>query len=212
MNIIFYNKYLFILSIFIFFHILIIFFKINTTLADSSTRAFKNELLGGRASTMGGAYLGISDDSLGCFYNPAGTAYAAGNSLSGSGNIYSVRNNELDLYANPNNTYSEKGSSLLANYFSILNVIDNYAYCFSFGVPENTSLTNQKIFYGNISDSSISEQSSLNTTSFQISTRYDDHRYIAGPSFAIALSDSFSIGMTINFHLRKAKRIILEQI
>jgi hypothetical protein len=48
---------------------------------------YKNMLVGERAATMGGTYVAISDDSTGCYYNPAGIAYAVGDSLSGSGNV-----------------------------------------------------------------------------------------------------------------------------
>ena len=48
---------------------------------------YKNMLIGERAATMGGSYVAISDDSTGCYYNPAGIAYAVGDSLSGSGNM-----------------------------------------------------------------------------------------------------------------------------
>ncbi len=49
---------------------------------------YKNVLVGDRAATMGGAYAAISDDASGAFYNPAGMAFAFGDSVSGSGNAY----------------------------------------------------------------------------------------------------------------------------
>ena len=45
-------------------------------------------LFGGRAAGMGGTYIAISDDTAGCFYNPAGTVYAYEDSISGGGNAF----------------------------------------------------------------------------------------------------------------------------
>ena len=66
---------------------LLIFVGFGATQLQADDDHYKNMLIGERAATMGGSYVAISDDSTGCYYNPAGIAYAVGDSLSGSGNM-----------------------------------------------------------------------------------------------------------------------------
>ena len=47
---------------------------------------YQNFVVGDRAVGLGGAYTGIADDASGLFYNPAGTAFALSNDISGSAN------------------------------------------------------------------------------------------------------------------------------
>ncbi|MCX6111981.1 MAG: aromatic hydrocarbon degradation protein, partial [Proteobacteria bacterium] len=64
---------------------------------------YKNILVGDRAATMGGAYVGLSNDLSGTYYNPAGMAFADGSGISASANVYqeqhtiyknAIRNND----------------------------------------------------------------------------------------------------------------------
>mgnify|MGYP003328944562 CR=1 FL=1 len=47
---------------------------------------YQNFVIGDRAIGLGGAYGGVSDDASGVFYNPAGSAFALSNDISGSAN------------------------------------------------------------------------------------------------------------------------------
>ncbi len=49
---------------------------------------YQNYLVGERAAAMGGAYTALADDASGAYYNPAGTAFSAGSSISASANLY----------------------------------------------------------------------------------------------------------------------------
>lgn len=49
---------------------------------------YRNIVTGERAQGMGGAYVGVSDDASGVFYNPSGLAFAQSNDISGSANAF----------------------------------------------------------------------------------------------------------------------------
>ena len=66
----------------------LVFILVTIFSATADENHYKNVLVGDRAATMGGAYVAISDDSSGTYYNPAGIAFSYGNSVSGSGNAY----------------------------------------------------------------------------------------------------------------------------
>ena len=69
---------------------------------------YKDMLFGSRAAGVGGTYIAISDDTAGCFYNPAGTIYAYEDSISGSGNaFFSQKYNIEDI---PKPSSEETGS------------------------------------------------------------------------------------------------------
>ncbi|HIN47241.1 MAG TPA: aromatic hydrocarbon degradation protein, partial [Deltaproteobacteria bacterium] len=96
---------------------------------------YKNMLIGERAATMGGSYVAISDDSTGCYYNPAGIAYAVGDSLSGSGNVL---HKMKTVYSEAIGTkdWIRESESLVPNYFGVLKKYKSYSFCFSYVVPE----------------------------------------------------------------------------
>ena len=96
---------------------------------------YKNMLVGERAATMGGTYVAISDDSTGCYYNPAGIAYAVGDSLSGSGNVL---HKMKTVYSETIGTedWVRESETLVPNYFGVLKKYKSYSFCFSYVVPE----------------------------------------------------------------------------
>ena len=61
-----------------------LFFYLSPLLADQFH--YKNLLIGDRAIGLAGAYIGVSDDASGIFYNPAGLGFALSNDISGSAN------------------------------------------------------------------------------------------------------------------------------
>lgn len=49
---------------------------------------YNSVIIGERASGMGGAYVAVSDDTAGLYYNPAGIILAQSNSVSASVNTW----------------------------------------------------------------------------------------------------------------------------
>ena len=114
---------------------LLIFIGFSTTSLYADDAHYKNMLIGERAATMGGSYVAISDDSTGCYYNPAGIAYAVGDSLSGSGNVL---HKMKTVYTEAIGTedWIRENESLVPNYFGVLKKYKDYSFCFSYVVPE----------------------------------------------------------------------------
>ena len=156
---------------------------------------YKNMLLGERAATMGGTYVAISDDSTGCYYNPAGIAYAVGDSLSGSGN---VMHKMKTVYSETIGTedWIRESEALVPNYFGVLKKYKSYSFCFSYVVPE-AFIEHQDLVFDN-------PLSTVNK--YYQSLHSEDITYLIGPSGAVRFGDSFSLGLTIYYHYRSFMR------
>ena len=156
---------------------------------------YKNMLLGERAATMGGTYVAISDDSTGCYYNPAGIAYAVGDSLSGSGN---VMHKMKTVYSETIGTedWIRESEALVPNYFGVLKKYKSYSFCFSYVVPE-AFIEHQDLVFDN-------PLSTVNK--YYQSLHSEDITYLMGPSGAVRIGDSFSIGLTLYYHYRSFMR------
>ena len=156
---------------------------------------YKNMVLGERAATMGGTYVAISDDSTGCYYNPAGIAFAVGDSLSGSGN---VMHKMKTVYSETIGTedWIRESEALVPNYFGVLKKYKSYSFCFSYVVPE-AFIEHQDLVFDN----------PLSTVSkYYQSLHSEDITYLMGPSGAVRFGDSFSLGLTIYYHYRSFMR------
>ena len=156
---------------------------------------YKNMLVGERAATMGGTYVAISDDSTGCYYNPAGIAYAVGESLSGSGN---VMHKMKTVYSETIGTedWVRESETLVPNYFGVLKKYKSYSFCFSYVVPE-AFIEHQDLVF----DSPLST-----VKKYYQSLHSEDITYLMGPSGAVRIGDSFSIGLTLYYHYRSFMR------
>lgn len=162
----------------------------TVTLADEFH--YNNILIGDRASGMGGAYTAISDDASGMFYNPAGMVYVSDRNFSASVNAYTE---QTKTYENAigGEPFVRHSSALLANYFGIVKPIGNFKFGFSYAVPD-----------------SVGEDLNLTVRSVPAATPYDftinlsnrDNTINVGPSLAMAINDSLSIGATLYFHKR----------
>ena len=156
---------------------------------------YKNMLLGERAATMGGTYVAISDDSTGCYYNPAGIAYAVGDSLSGSGNVV---HKMKTVYSETIGTedWIRESEALVPNYFGVLKKYKSYSFCFSYVVPE-AFIEHQDLVFDNPMNAVNKYYQSLHS---------EDMTYLMGPSGAVRFGDSFSLGLTIYYHYRSFMR------
>ena len=175
-------------SIFIF-----VGFATNQLYADEDH--YKNMLIGERAATMGGSYVAISDDSTGCYYNPAGIAYAVGDSLSGSGNML---HKMKTVYSEAIGTedWVRESEALVPNYFGVLKNYKSYSFCFSYVVPE-AFIEHQDLVFDN-------PLSGVNK--YYQSLHSEDITYLMGPSAAMEFGDSLSFGLTLYYHYRSFMR------
>lgn len=110
---------------------------------------YKNFLIGDRAIGLGGAYTAISDDASGVYYNPAGTAFALNNDISGSANaFYTSKATYKNAIAD--NDFTENSSGSVPSFFGGLQKLDNYkqGLVFAFGVYlNNNELKDQNDLY-----------------------------------------------------------------
>ena len=85
----------------------------------TSNYNYINDLIGGRATGMAGAYTAISDDPSGAFYNPAGIVFAMENQVSLSVNSYRNKNVEFEK-AISDNSYTQDISSFYPSLFGVI--------------------------------------------------------------------------------------------
>lgn len=113
---------------------------------------YRNFLIGDRAIGLGGAYTGIADDSSGVYYNPAGTAFALSNDLSGSANaIYQSKVKYKHTISDKD--FTENSSGSIPSFFGGLQKLDNYVQglVFAFGIYfDNNLLQDQNDPYHDI--------------------------------------------------------------
>ena len=170
---------------------ILIFVGFGATQLQADEDHYKNMLIGERAATMGGSYVAISDDSTGCYYNPAGIAYAVGDSLSGSGNML---HKMKTIYSEAIGTedWVRESEALVPNYFGVLKNYKNYSFCFSYVVPE-AFIEHQDLVFDNPLSTVKKYYQSLHS---------EDITYLMGPSAAMKFGENLSIGLTLYYQYR----------
>jgi len=170
---------------------ILIFVGFGGTQLQADDAHYKNMLIGERAATMGGSYVAISDDSTGCYYNPAGIAYAVGDSLSGSGNML---HKMKTVYSEAIGTedWVRESEALVPNYFGVLKNYKNYSFCFSYVVPE-AFIEHQDLVF----DNPLSK-----VKKYYQSLHSEDITYLMGPSAAMKFGENLSIGLTLYYQYR----------
>ncbi|HLE12738.1 MAG: hypothetical protein A2504_09700 [Bdellovibrionales bacterium RIFOXYD12_FULL_39_22] len=103
------------------------------SLAD--TTHYRDILIGGRASTMGGAYTAVSDDAAGLIYNPAGMAMAPSDSISGSAKIFHNAETTYKETIGVEN-WERTSSNFLANFFGVIKKLGNHTLAISYAIPD----------------------------------------------------------------------------
>lgn len=169
-----------------------------TSMADDFH--YNNILIGDRASGMGGAYTAVSDDPGGLYYNPAGIAYSTGKNLSASVNAYSVSNRTYKGVIGGQD-WTRTSSTLLPNFFGIIQPIGKLKFGFSYAVPDSEQEDqDQKFIRSDIGATEIINFNNKNDTN------------LFGPSVALQMSDSFAVGATLYAHKRSTEKIFYDSI
>jgi long-chain fatty acid transport protein len=179
---------------------------LSAAIASADDYHYVNLLVGNRASGLGGAYTALSDDPAGCFYNPAGIAFAPSNSLSASVNAFSTETKKykgaMQGVNGQKKNWRQKSSSLLPNFFGVVKKIDSNAVGLSYAVT-NSTLRRQDQNFTNLS-STIPGNS---IERFEINIDDSDRTYLFGPSYAYKFSDRLSVGTTLYIYYRDLKLI-----
>lgn len=161
---------------------------------------YNNILIGDRASGMGGAYTAVSDDPGGMYYNPAGIAYSTGKNLSASVNAYSVSNRTYKGVFGGQD-WTRTSSTLLPNFFGVIQPVGKLKLGFSYAVPDSNQENQDQNFYR-------TDWGGTHTVNFN--NKNDTNLF--GPSAAVQLSDSFSVGATLYVHKRNTEAILNQSI
>lgn len=160
---------------------------------------YKNILVGDKAATMGGAYIGISNDISGTYYNPAGIAYSNGTGVSASANVYHTQHT-VYKGAIRNQDWDRKSAQLLPNFFGLMKTWGDNTLAFSIVVPDSF-VQHQDQVYNNLP--ATPTQPAINKYVFNLHS--EDESYLIGPSYAFKFSDKFSIGTTLSYFYRKSR-------
>ena len=169
---------------------------------------YTNLLVGDRASGMGGAYTAISDDATGLYFNPAGIAYASVRSFSASVNAY-YENDKTYKNVIGGNGWSRSSSSLLPNYFGVVQPLGRFKVGFSYAVPDS-SMEDQSQTFGSLDlNASIQPLNpGVRISSYIINFNNENNVYNIGPSIATEIADNFSTGLTLYYYQRKTLWIL----
>lgn len=174
--------------------IIIVSFAVPT-LSGADQWHYKNLIVGDRAAGMGGAYTAVSDTPEGTYYNPAGIVYAVGRSLSASANAFhNTETTYRGVLAGGN--WTRKSSSLVPNFFGMVQPLGKGKIAFSYAVSDIIEEDQNQVFrdIGNID-------------SFTINLSNLEKTYKIGPSYALKVNDSLSIGATVYLHYRQEKLV-----
>lgn len=167
---------------------------------------YNNTLIGDRAAGMGGAYIAVSDDPSGMYYNPAGIAYSTGRNLSASVNAFYFLQKKYDNVIGGNG-WTRTSSSLLPNFFGIIQPLGKVKLGFSYAVPDSSLEDQDQTFYN-----LPSTLTGYTVSEYIINFNNEDNTYNIGPTIAFDLSKKASLGLTVYGHFRHSQWIFNEQV
>ena len=166
---------------------------LNIVSSHADEYHYKDLLIGERAIGLGGAFVAISDDPSGIYYNPAGILFGLENYLSVSANaVTSSEQTYEDIY--PGQNYIYKSRDLAPVLFGFTQSFMKSKVGFAVIVP-NSDLIDQ-------SDSVSGPGRSFTRKFFR-----ENMTYLMGPAFATEVFENFSLGVSLFGSMRTVKTI-----
>jgi hypothetical protein len=179
----------------------------------TSNTNYINDLVGGRATGMAGAYTAISDDPSGLYYNPAGSVFAPNNQISISVNSYKVKQvNFKEVVAGED--YVQNAETFFPSFFGITQNFGNLKFGFSF-VNINNEILDQDGRYDLSNygvDTNGDGTAEVYPSQFAINYNITENTLLAGPSVALFLIDTLSVGVTVYGLQRSRQEIAMQTI
>lgn len=157
---------------------------------------YNNTLIGDRASGMGGAYTAVSDDPAGLYYNPAGIVYAGQRNLSASVNSYHETVTVYKDVFDKGSDWVRRSSNILPNFFGVTQPLGKGTLGFSYAISDSTFEDQDQTFH----DFGVVDIYNINFNN-------SDQTYKLGPSYALAVGEKFSMGLTLYAHMRRRETI-----
>lgn len=145
--------------------------------------------MGERATGMAGAFTGLANDESGAYYNPAGPAMAAKDSLSLTTNFYGIALGSIDGPLGPGTDVSYATLNLIPATSSSLmhlggatdGVPSPWVFCFNVFAPGSSSQQQRTLF-----ESKVAYRSSIN-----------QRQILAGPTLARRLGERWAVGVSL---------------
>ena len=186
----------------------LIFLSVIPTITHATDFNYQSYPIGERAAGMGGAYTALSNSPEGSFYNPAGIAFIEQDTISLSANIYHWIRGEAE------NAISVSGTTANLPVKSMQIIPTSTSYIKKFRLPmdkkgENEEKLNAFAFsvyvpnyFAYSGDISVQGPGVNGSISLQVS----DNTILIGPSYARRITDKFSLGVSLFYHLRSFSR------
>ena len=168
--------------------------------AQADQYHYINTPVGNRAADMAGAYTAVSDDPTGLFYNPAGIVYSSGSNMSASMNTFQKGTITYKDVINGESNWVRSSTTLLPNFFGIVQPLGKGVFGFSYAVPNSTNEDQDQTFNNVATTLGTARQ-------FVVNFNNTDNTYNIGPSYAYEINDRLSVGGTLYFHYRHQQRI-----
>ncbi len=174
-------------------------FNISIVQADPSH--YNHVLIGNRSSGLAGAYVAIADDPSGLFYNPSGTVYSSSANVTANMNAFRYGQTRyisaLTTSTGKKVDWIRTSSALVPSFFGITQPLGPGTVGFSYAITDSI-LENQVQNFTDIRQAG---------TKYTINFNNQDVTNNVGPSYAIAIGDKFSVGLTMYAYFRNKQRI-----
>ncbi len=178
---------------------------------DTQNYNYINDLVGDRALGMGGAYTAISDDPSGAYYNPAGIVFAIDNQISLSVNSYKNKRIEMEetlSTADGSKSYDQRIETLYPSFFGVVQALGKMKFAFS-AMSINNEKLDQDEKFSNVY--LLGDDGNIYSGTYYLNYNVIDYTYQLGPSLAMFITDSFTVGVSA-YYFFKRKEIISNQI
>jgi len=179
--------------------IFLLFVNISSTFADQYH--YNDSLIGNRATGLAGSYVAISDDPSGLYYNPSGIVYSASTNVTANMNAYKYARTKyvaaLTSSTGQKVDWIRETSGLVPSFFGITQPLGPGTIGFSYAITDSI-LEDQEQSFNDIRQAG---------TTYNINFNNQDVTNNVGPTYALAIGDKFSIGLTMYGYFRNKKRI-----
>lgn len=162
---------------------------LNAAGLSTSGYNYINDLVGGRATGLGGAYTALSDDPSGAFYNPAGMVFAVENQISLSVNSYKNRTATYEKVIGDHD-YEQQNSSFYPSFFGVVQSVGNFKVAFTFVSLNNENLDQDSYF----DDLTLSNSY---PATYTMNYNIIANTILAGPSLASFVTNYLSFGFSL---------------